>query len=270
MDSTITQTEGISPEARFRLDLRSLTQVYIEQNIDRDAEDWANVRGRFQQSFASLTNAAKEGFELSKTSRGRKRSFSHLVDRAPSLQSAQDLDYSGPSMESQTGTRYSGDSQADKTVLQPVPHAEHRYPQQLPQPPTFTRPLTTPSIQDTMSEFQPQDLLALSQPYLHSHVRLPTHDYGPPIPSVGTSSNFSERMASPRYSQPANTISWDNLQRDQRNPMGFDQPGASHPTGLGVRAPSLAEQTPFNPDASTFSTSISRQAFDLDYSSNLR
>jgi hypothetical protein len=266
VDSTISQTETIPPETRLTIDLQHLTQVYIEQNIDRDAEDWAQVRGRFQESFASLTEVAKEGFELSKTSRGRKRSFSHLIDGATSLRSTHDLDLTRPSMESQSRTRYSADSYADNTISQP----EALAPQRLLQPPRFTRPFATPSMQDSMNDFQPQDLLALSQPYLHSQARLPTHGFVPPIPSVGGSSNFSERMASPRYSQPLNTMSWSDLQRDQRNSASdFSNTGINLSASAAGPVP-FAEQTPFNPDASTFSTSISRQAFDLDYSSNLR
>ena len=264
MDSTIAQTEDVSPEAKFRLDLRSLTQVYIEQNVDRDAEDWAHVRSRFQQSFASLTQAAKEGFDISKTSRGRKRSFSHLRDRAPSLQSVQEMDYSVPAME-QSQPRYPGHPPAERRVSQPdLP--EHRY--GLPQP--FPRPFAA-SVQDPISDFQPQDLLALSQPHVHSNAGLLTHDYGPAIPSTGTSSNFDERLTSPRYGQPARTMSWDSLQRNQQNPAAeFDHPSSGRSAGINAPASSFQAQTPFNPDVSVFSTSISRQAFDLDYSSNLR
>lgn len=266
VDNTISQTETIPSEARSRLDLHSLTQVYIEQNIDRDAEDWAQVRQRFQESFASLTEVAKGGFELSKSSRGRKRSFSHLIDGATSLRSAQDLDLTRPSTESQSRTRYSVDSYADNTIAQPEVLVQQR----LPQSSAGARPFAIPSMQDSMSDFQPQDLLALSQPYLHSQARLPSYGYGPPIPSVGSSSNLSERMASPRYSQPMNTMSWNDLQRDQRNSGAeFSNTGINLTTNGAAPAP-FAEQTPFNPDASTFSTSISRQAFDLDYSSNLR
>lgn len=259
----IAQTGDVSPEAKSRLNLQSLTQVYIEQNVDRDAEDWAHVRSRFQKSFASLTQAAKEGFDISKTSRGRKRSFSHIRDRAPSLQSVQEMDYA---VMEQSQPRYPGHPSAERKVSQPdLP--EHRY--GLPQP--FPRPFATSAVQDTISDFQPQDLLALSQPYVHSNAGLPLNDYGPAIPSAGTSSNFSERLTSPRYGQPARTMSWDNLQRNQQNPAAeFDHPSSSHSAGINVPAPSFQAQTPFNPDVSVFSTSISRQAFDLDYSSNLR
>ena len=224
------------------------------------------MRSRFQESFASLTQAAKEGFDISKTLRGRKRSFSHLVDRAPSQQSAQDVNYAAPAM-NQSQPRYPPYSSSDRRVSQPELLSEQRYALPLALP----RPFATPSVQDPINDFQPQDLLALGQPYLHSSAGLASHDYGPAISSAGTSSNFSERLASPRYGQPARTMSWDASQQNQQNPeVGIDNPSTGHSVSPNVRAPLFQAQAPFNPDVSTFSTSISRQAFDLDYSSNLR
>lgn len=257
MDHKIGQVEGVPQEVRQRLNLRHLTQVYIDQSIDRDVEDWANLRDRFQQSFGDLTHAAKEGSEALKSSRGRKRSYSQIIDRASSLQSGQDLDFGNQTTDFDAQMRYSVDPSTNDI------HATFGA------PPLSTPSLPTPPVRDA-TEFHPQDLLALSQPYLHSNSKLPSHDFSSTMLPPGPFSNHNQTLPSPRLGQTINSMSWNTLQRgpdDGMHPSGTSKAIA---TGFGPRDPPYLEQTPFNPDTSTFSTSISRQAFDLDYSSNLR
>jgi hypothetical protein len=260
VDQRIGQVEGLPQEVRQRLNLRHLTQVYIDQSIDRDVEDWANLRERFQQSFGDLTHAAKEGSESLKSSRGRKRSYSQIIDRASSLVSAQDLDYGSHQTEFDAHMQYSADSAT----------ADMNATHQFGAPPLTVPSLPTPPIRDTATEFHPQDLLALSQPYLHSNPRLPSQNFGSTLMSTGTFSNHSESQPSPRSGPTINNTSWNNLQRGPEDTMHTSGSSKALATGFGPRDTAYMEQAPFNPDTSTFSTSISRQAFDLDYSSNLR
>lgn len=259
VDHRIGQAEGLSPETRQRLNMRHLTQTYIDQSIDRDVDDWANLRERFQQTFGDLTHAAKEGPESLKSSRGRKRSYSQIIDRASSLQSGQDLDFSNQPTDFDAQMRYSIDGSTNDN------HAIH----QLGAPPLSTPSLSTPPVRDT-TEFHPQDLLALSQPYLHANSRLPSHNFGNTMLPTGTFGNHSEALSSPRMGQTMNNMAWNDLQRGSDDSTRHSGTTKALATGFGPRDPPYLEQTPFNPDTSTFSTSISRQAFDLDYSSNLR
>lgn len=260
VDHKIGQAEGVPQELRQRLNLRHLTQIYIDQSIDRDVDDWANLRERFQQSFGDLTHAAKEGSESLRSSRGRKRSYSQIIDRAASLQSTQDLDSVSRPTDFDAHMQYSGDTST----------ADINAAQQFGALPLPVPPISTPAIRDTTSEFHPQDLLALSQPYLHSNPRMSSHGLGSAMLSTGTFNNHSESLTSPSLGQTMSNMSWDNLQRGRDGSTHSAATPKAFATGFAPRDTPFLEQTPFNPDTSTFSTSISRQAFDLDYSSNLR
>jgi len=278
VDQKIEQVEAIPQDQPVRLNLRHLTHAYIDYTIDRDPEDWVNIRERFQQYFGDLTHAAREGPESLKSSRGRKRSYSQLIDRPPSLQSTSDLGYNLPQVSLDTPKRH------DTPLQYTTGHSGE--PSYIPtngdnttietgvQPPTLPR-RSIDAIQNGMhtsvTDFQPQDLLALSQPYFHPSARLSSNNFAPAISSAGSTSHLNDRITSPNgFGQTLvnNSMPWANLQHSQPAHMdGLREGQASGSTGRGSE---FLEQTSFNPDASTFSTSISRQAFDLDYSSNLR
>ncbi|KAJ9125355.1 hypothetical protein QFC22_000315 [Naganishia vaughanmartiniae] len=260
--------QSASQEVPIRLNLRHLTQTYIDHSIDRDPEEWSSLRNSFQQCFGDLTNAAREGPESLKSSRGRKRSHSQIIDRPPSLQSTSDFGHNLPPASLDTPKRHDESGQGDFVPADTDAMAIHVSAQSSTLPQSSFGAMQD-KIHPPVADFQPQDLLALSQPYYHPSARLTSNDFGPPISSAQTSSHLANRMISPNgfgptldgYNiQPAHTVNTHSLNDFREGQM----------SGSARRGSQFLEHTPFNPDASTFSTSISRQAFDLDYSSNLR
>ncbi|KAJ9109012.1 hypothetical protein QFC21_000338 [Naganishia friedmannii] len=281
VDQKISQTESMPPEVPARLNLRHFTQAYIDHSIDRDPEEWASLRDRFQQYFGDLTHAAREGSESLKASRGRKRSYSQIIDRPHSLQFTGDFGYNIVSVGVETPKRHDtpthyNTSKSGERDSAPTNGAISTV--NLNMQPSALSSSAVDAVQDKIvpqvADFHPQDLLALSQPYYHPSARLSSNSFGPAISSVGTSSHPGDSTISPHgleHTLGGNSMPWVNLQPTQTaNTPLFSDFRDGLASGSARRESQFLEQTPFNPDASTFSTSISRQAFDLDYSSNLR